>query len=29
MDLDIYEAIVDLRRRGRRGEIATIVNVRG
>src|SRR5947199_7063300 len=27
--MDIYEEIVDLRRRGRRGAIATIVNVRG
>ena len=29
MKMDIYEEIVDLRRRGRRGAIATIVNVRG
>src|SRR2546430_17207348 len=29
MKMDIYEEIVDLRRRGPRGAIATIVNVRG
>ena len=27
--MDIYEQIVDLRRQGRRGAVATIVNVRG
>ena len=27
--MDIYEQIVDLRRTGRRGAVATIVNVRG
>ena len=29
MNLDIYEQIVELRRTGRRGAVATIVNVRG
>jgi xanthine dehydrogenase accessory factor len=28
-DMDIYEQIVELRRQGRRGAVATIVNVRG
>ena len=27
--MDIYEQIVELRREGRRGAVATIVNVRG
>jgi len=27
--MDIYEQIVELRRQGRRGAVATIVNVRG
>src|SRR4029077_3775838 len=29
MNMDIYEHIVELRRQGRRGAVATIVNVRG